>query len=303
MPKVSVVIPSYNHAAYLEQTVQSVFAQSFTDYEVLVIDDGSSDRSMELLLSYQDRLTVLSKENGGPASAKNMGLRRAVGEYIAFLDSDDLWSPDKLELQVRYLDDHRDVGLVFGDAVAFSENERGDHVETGRLTGAGHRMSFSGLFNVNFIPSCTVMVRSTCIDSVGMFEESRDLLGGDDYELWLRIARRYRLGYIPRILAKYRLHGRNFLGGDVEKGCASHLAVIRKILTRYPELPHEERIDLDAYMRRFYANAGRHLQKHGRYAAARGYFHQGLSLHPVSPRLWVRYAWCVVRARYDAAHS
>src|SRR3990170_2838516 len=115
MPKVSVIIPTYNREKYIVETLQSVFAQTFTDYEVIVIDDGSTDNTADVLRPYLDRIVYIRKPNGGQGSARNVGIKVAKGEYIAFLDSDDLWMPEKLELQVKYLDNNKDAGLVFTD--------------------------------------------------------------------------------------------------------------------------------------------------------------------------------------------
>ena len=101
MPTVSVVIPAYNAEEYIAETLDSVLSQNYSDYEILVIDDGSTDHTGEVLAHYGDRIHLFQKPNGGPASARNLGLKHARGRYIAFLDSDDLWHPEKLARQVE----------------------------------------------------------------------------------------------------------------------------------------------------------------------------------------------------------
>ena len=113
-PKVSVIIPAYNAAPYLAETLASVFAQSYPDYEIIVVDDGSTDDTLAVLEQFADRITLIRKPNGGPASARNAGLRQARGELLAFLDGDDLWLPDKLAAQVER--DDSEIGRRAHDA-------------------------------------------------------------------------------------------------------------------------------------------------------------------------------------------
>src|SRR4030042_4827818 len=104
MPKVSVIIPTYNRGNLVLESIQSVFAQTFSDYEIIVIDDGSTDNTREVLHPYLSKLTYIYEKNSGQSFARNIGILASKGEYIAFLDSDDLWEPEKLETQVKLLD-------------------------------------------------------------------------------------------------------------------------------------------------------------------------------------------------------
>src|SRR3990172_7360951 len=183
MPKVSVIIPTYNREKYIVETLQSVFEQTFTDYEVIVIDDGSTDNTSVVLKPYLDRIVYIRKPNGGQGSARNVGIKKAKGEYIAFLDSDDLWLPEKLEIQVRYLDGHPEAGLVFTDMVIFCQDESGMHQELKEIHYRGGDISFRTLLKWNFVPNLTVMARQSCINTAGLFDESRDLIGIEDYDM------------------------------------------------------------------------------------------------------------------------
>ena len=118
MPRVSVIIPTYNREKYIAETINSVLDQTFSDYEIIVVDDGSADNTERLIREqFADEVIYLSKPNGGPASARNMGMRVAKGEYIAFLDSDDLWLPEKLAIQTRFMDAHPEIGLTYSWAL------------------------------------------------------------------------------------------------------------------------------------------------------------------------------------------
>ena len=135
-PRVSVVIPTYNRAGCLPRAIDSVLAQTFDDYEIIVIDDGSSDNTSEVLAAYGDRVCVVKQVNQGVSAARNHGIRVARGEFVAFLDSDDEWLPRKLEAQVQYLNSHSDVGFAGclgycreedGTFFSFDENDRPEY--------------------------------------------------------------------------------------------------------------------------------------------------------------------------------
>ena len=286
MPKVSVIIPTYNREKYIVETLQSVFEQTFTDYEVIVIDDGSTDNTADVLRPYLDRIVYIRKPNGGQGSARNAGIKMAKGAYIAFLDSDDLWMPEKLLLQVSYLDEHPDVALVFSDAATFYDDE-GNHVRTGELHFQGEDISFNRLFKMNFIPNLTVMVRKRSVEEAGLFDESKELVGGEDYEMWLRIAMKSGMGHIPKILAQYRQHGDNVLGMDLLKVYSMHRTVINKILECYPDIIYKFNIDMDEYYRNYNYILGRHLYQIKRYRTAVKHLRTALYYSPFAPKAWV----------------
>ncbi len=289
MPKVSVIIPTYNRAGYIVKTLESVFAQTYTDYEVIVVDDGSTDDTEEVLKPYYDRIIYIRKENGGQGSARNVGIKLAKGEYVAFLDSDDLWLPEKLEIQVKFMDDNPEVGLVFSDFVVFYEDDTGCLIEMRKVHLQGKELTFQSLFHRNFIPTLTVLVRKSCIDDVGLFDESRELIVGEDYEMWLRIAMRYRLAHVPEVLAKYRHHDNNIVGTDLEKNYAMHLKVIHKFLAVHPGMPEKYRIDMDAYYRDYYYCSGRNLYQNKRYQPAVKYLRQALGYKAITPKALILY--------------
>src|SRR5262249_27723626 len=121
-PKVSVIIPAYNTEKFLAETIRNVLDQTYGDYEVIVVDDGSSDGTLGVARSFEPRIKVLAQPNGGPASARNLAIRNSRGDYIAFLDSDDLWMTDKLEEQIAFLGRNPAVGLVYSEALVFTGN-------------------------------------------------------------------------------------------------------------------------------------------------------------------------------------
>jgi len=210
MPKVSVVIPAYNAMNYLPETVESVLRQSFTDFEVLIIDDGSSDHIVQWASQIADpRVRLISQENQGLPGARNTGITQAHGEYIAFLDADDLWELTKLEKQVRCLDNNPAVGLVHTWMLLVDEQGK----STGRVMKSnGEGDIWKQLVERNIIACPSVIVRRCCFEAVGIFDIN--LRSIEDWDMWLRIASRYPFAVIKEPLAYYRQ-----LPGSMSKNC------------------------------------------------------------------------------------
>ncbi|MCK4735030.1 MAG: glycosyltransferase [Methanophagales archaeon] len=200
MVKVSIIIPVYNGERYISEAIDSVLNQTYRDFEIIVIDDGSKDNTSNILRMYGEKIRWKSQENKGPASAKKIGTSMTEGEYITYLDSDDMFLPDKLKQQVDYLDKHPEVGLVYSDY--YQVDEKG---KITKLISCNKKNV--PLIQQNYVPTSGVMCRRECFDNVGVFDES---LGGDyDWDMWLRISEKYPIYCIPKPLFKYRVHGEN----------------------------------------------------------------------------------------------
>ncbi len=208
LPLVSVVIPVYNGEKHLAATLDSVFAQSYQPVEVIAVDDGSTDGSAGLLASYGSRLTVLRQANAGVSVARNTGIRAARGDFLALLDQDDCWLPDKLTRQVdRFLADP-DLGLVHTDVTCYHEGTQcvvAGFARPGaaQLTGRCYDRLLLG----NDIVQSSVMLRRSTLDRVGLFD-TEQVRGNtvQDYDLWMRLARVSSFSYVPEKLTVYRLH-------------------------------------------------------------------------------------------------
>ncbi|PSM46076.1 glycosyl transferase family A [Chroococcidiopsis sp. CCALA 051] len=201
MPKVSVIIPAYNSIAYLPATLDSVLRQTFTDFEVLIVDDGSSDNTAAWGSQIQDRrIQFITQANQGTCAARNTGIALAQGEYIAFLDADDLWHPTKLAKQVRYLDEHPEVGLVYTWTALIDPEGR----PTGRIFASRDRGDvWQQLVQRNITESgSSFMMRRCCFETVGVFDTTLSHVG--DWDMCLRIAARYKFGAIEEPLVYYR---------------------------------------------------------------------------------------------------
>jgi glycosyltransferase involved in cell wall biosynthesis len=205
MPKVSVVIPSYNSLAYLPKTLDSLLQQTFSDYEAIVVNDGSTDD----LLAWFDRevsdprLKIISQENQGLAMARNTGILNSCGEYIAFLDADDLWEATKLEKQVACLDANPEAGVVYTWSKLIDEQDK----PTGRIfKSRAEGNVWKTLISWNIVGCGSVaLVRRACFEEVGLFEPRLSRLNlNEDWEMWLRIAPHYPFKLIKEPLVYYR---------------------------------------------------------------------------------------------------
>ena len=204
-PRVSVIIPAYLTAPFISGTLDSVFAETFSDYEVIVINDGSPDTAdLEAALQpYMTRIRYLTQENKGPSGARNTGIRHARGEFLAFLDSDDIWLPDYLEAQVRFLDRHPEVDVSIADALRF-DGTTGETTWRMLKSGGPRILAFAEMLRREGgqLPSAS-MVRRLRVIEVGMFDEQ--LRMAEDLEFFVRICFPDRaVGYLCQVLVKYR---------------------------------------------------------------------------------------------------
>jgi glycosyltransferase involved in cell wall biosynthesis len=205
MPRVSVIIPTFNCAAFLERALKSVFAQTFTDCEVIIADDGSTDHTWEVVAPYSGKIRYFYQSNRGLSAARNLALSKASGEFIAYLDADDMWYPQKLERQVAFLEVHRECGMVHSD---FTVVDEADCVIHQRFNMEKRREVPQGLCMMDLLRRChiqvpTVVERNGCLQKIGQFDER--LRAVEDYHHWILLAMEgFAVGYIDEALAMYR---------------------------------------------------------------------------------------------------
>ncbi len=237
-PVVSVIMPAYNVAPFIAETLDAVAAQTFEAYEVIVVNDGSPDtEALERALApYSERLVYIHQENKGAGAARNAGLRAARGEFVAFLDADDLWLPDYLGEQLGFI---RAGGydLVYADALLF-----GDSPLAGRtfmdIAPSEGEVTFASLISgrCNVITSGVVARRGLVLEA-GLFDEG--LRNSQDFELWVRLVRRgARVGYQRKVLLRYRYH-EGSLSGDALNQIRRELRVLGRIESTYDLSPGE----------------------------------------------------------------
>ena len=183
---ITVVIPTYNRVTFLKDAIDSVLAQTFLDFELIVVDDGSTDNTPKLLSSYGDKIRVITQANQGPSAARNRGIEAAESEWIAFLDSDDVWKPDKLKKQVQFITDNPDTKICQTEEVWVRNGKR--------VNPRNKHEMHSGWIYEQCLPLCivspsSVMIHQDVFEKTGLFDET--MLACEDYDLWLRIAPHY----------------------------------------------------------------------------------------------------------------
>lgn len=208
MATVSIIIPTYNRADYLLEAVESVFTQTFDDYETIVVDDGSTDNTRELLepLINAGKIKYIYQDDRNKSIARNRGIKLSTGKYIAFLDSDDLFLPAKLEKQVAFLDQNPDIAFVHSWFSKF--DDAGNHLgtrDTSRYSGWVYPEILLSWSVLMALPC--MMVRREVLEDVGNFDI--DQHWGEDLDLWRRITKRYPIDLLPEVLTKVRVHPGN----------------------------------------------------------------------------------------------
>lgn len=234
MPKISVIIPAYNAEKTIFKTIETVRQQTFSDFELIVINDGSKDKTLEIVQSIKDeRIKVFCYENSGLSTARNRGISKANGEYIAFLDADDLWTSDKLELQLAAFDKNPGVG------VAYSWTYFMDVDEQGKVLSLHPSASYSFVGNVyekllvsDFIHSgSNTLILKQAIDSVGQFDPT--LKSCEDWDYWLRLSTHWRFVVIPKHQVFYR-RSSNSMSSKVEVMKTAALIAMEKAYQAAP---------------------------------------------------------------------
>jgi glycosyltransferase involved in cell wall biosynthesis len=209
IPKVSIIIASYNSARFLPETISSILCQTFQEFEIIVVNDGSTDNTVQILESYLPYIQLVNQENKGPGAARNAVLHRAQGDYLVFLDADDLLLPDKLKVQVEYLDKFPQIGVVYSSG--YYSTLLPDGTTTMHLfTDAGYLRKDLGhpeesikiLAIQNAFPIHAAMVRRDSVLKINGFDERIPALA--DWDLWYRIAQTNRFEYVDVPLVEYR---------------------------------------------------------------------------------------------------
>jgi glycosyltransferase involved in cell wall biosynthesis len=204
-PEFSVVVPAYNVAQFIAETLDSVAAQTFTDYETIVVNDGSPDTEQleRALAPYRDRFTYLKQENRGLSGARNTAIRAARGRFLAFLDGDDFWSPDCLAKQHAILSADPSIDVLYGDAIMFG-NPRDEGHKLSELCPSDGPVNFESLVSQKCVPFVSATVaRTELVKRLGSFDEA--LRSSEDFELWVRIARAGgKIQYHNQVVLHYR---------------------------------------------------------------------------------------------------
>jgi glycosyltransferase involved in cell wall biosynthesis len=285
-PKVSVLMPSFNYARYLQAAIESVLSQSYTDLELIITDDCSTDGSREILEHWRrldDRVApVFHDINLGLARARNSGLAVSRGEFVALCDADDVWLPNKLETQIRCFQAQPELGVVHSDSAIIdgSGNLTGQ-----RFSSLYHRkgqITSGNLFEVlcgqNFLCVPTVILRRKAIEYAGGFEENLRSL--EDWVCWIKVSRKYPFHYVEDALVQYRIHGAGLSSNP--KGMAQNrVKAFRYLLNTFSDIPSRLRSKM------FYSLGVSHLET-GEYRDAANAFLDSVRANPLQLRSWAR---------------
>jgi glycosyltransferase involved in cell wall biosynthesis len=239
-PLVSVVIAAYNAEAFISETIQSIQAQTYQNFEVIIVDDGSHDRTAEIVKSFaenDDRIKLIQQQNTGVAASRNLAIQHSSGKYIAPIDADDIWYPERLSKHVYCLETSDEiVGLVYSWSMYLNEaGEIKGYSPFGQL-GAVEGNVLAMLVFYNFLDNaCTTMFRRACLDRVGYY--NCDLETCEDWDLYLRIAEHYQFRIVPEYLIGYRQYN-----GSMSTKCVTmskfYESIMSRIYQRHPELPN-----------------------------------------------------------------
>lgn len=234
-PALTIIIPAYNVERYVLDAVQSALGQTYRDLEVVVVDDGSTDRTAELLASVEDpRLRVIRQENRGLSGARNAGIRAARGRYIGFLDADDRWMPEKAEHQLAVMEADSLIGITYCHSRYIDEAG----AETGRVLFSRSRQpTLAQMIRRNRVGNgSTPIVRAACFEEAGYFDET--LRSCEDWEMWVRILRQtpYVARLVPEILTCYRVNTES-LSMDFDPFIENAERAVAKVMSQTPQIP------------------------------------------------------------------
>ncbi len=247
LPFVSVIIPAYNAEAFIGRTLESVLSQTYENIEVLVVDDGSKDKTAEIVASFaqkDSRIILLSQQNAGVAAARNLGIEKSRGEYIAPLDADDIWYPSKLDKQVQcILEGGSSVGLVYAwslfideDDVIIGQYEPYDYLNIHSVEGE----VYPAILFRNFIGNASApLIRRTCFEKLGGYNcelKQQNAQGCEDWDIYLRIAECYEFRVVPEFLIGYR-QGSASMSNNSKTMAKSYNLVMADFQKRHPEIP------------------------------------------------------------------
>ncbi len=273
-PIVSVVIPTYNRKKIISRAIESVLNQTYKNYEIIIVDDGSSDGTAEYIKElYNNKINLIPQKNQGASSARNTGVAHAKGKYIAFLDSDDEWVQSKLEIQMAFLDKNPEVTLLCGRTYRADNINKVNSYLTERIIGD----LFTTLYTHSFVSTPTVIVKRDILDQVGGFD--LNYKSAEDFDLWLKITKNFKCAFLPDLVAIVN-RGEDNLSTDK---ITLHKHAI-EILAKYYD---KNRIPLGTYKKAISNSLialGRSYLKTGQVFLARKSFIKSFKIYPVRLR-------------------
>jgi glycosyltransferase involved in cell wall biosynthesis len=274
-PKVSIVTPSYNQGEFIEETIRSVLLQGYTNLEYIIIDGGSTDNSVEIIKKYQKWLAYwVSEPDRGQSHAINKGFEKATGEIYAWLNSDDTYMPSAGETAVKYLTEHSDVDMIYGECNFINEHSH----KTGQYPPAEFNL-VDLVCGRNMVPQQAVFFRKQILDNVGYLDTNLQL--AMDYDFWLRVALRAKIVYVPQVLANYRLCAGTKTREQAEKWSSDLIYSLDKLFS-IPTLTKEIRRQRCRAYGNVYLTFAFKYHSLGQMRESRKHFIEALKVYPQS---------------------
>jgi glycosyltransferase involved in cell wall biosynthesis len=276
-PLISIIIPTYNHAHLISRAIGSLIEQTYPHWEAIIINNFSEDNTVEVIESFQDPRIILInfRNNGSIAASRNLGVRQAKGEIIAFLDSDDYWYPPKLELSLNELIRSNADFCVNSEMIFINDREIKPI-----FSGSPHELNYSHLLFVgNIISTSSVVVKKSVLENVGLFNEDKKYVTAEDYDLWLRIAQKnYKMTSVKDIMGGHLEHTNNN-SSAVDR---HHLAIVEVLNLHFKDLPNSFWISVKKHQRwaNLYYGSGRNATKQKQFIKACRFFLSGLKHNP-----------------------
>lgn len=285
-PLISVIIPAYNCARYLDGAIQSVINQSFKDIEIIVIDDGSTDNTADIIKPFTGHIKYYRQENKGAASARNHGIKLSSGKYIAFLDSDDLWEPHKLAAQLNILENQPDFPVVHTNASTIDQDGNMILKSANEKRQSHNGMIFEEFFlkNISVILTSSAIIDRKCLETTGLFDDAFPVL--QDYDFFLRLSWSHPVFFIKEPLVKYRVRPYSLTRTNAMRNIHDSEKILEKTISEHPDFFKQHRKLLETKRRNLNFNSAKQLFYAGDLPASRLYFKKVLLSCPTA---WLYY--------------
>lgn len=291
MPSVSIVVPTYNHAPFLKRAIESVMSQTFSDWELVIINNFSTDNTIEVVESFKDeRIKLINFRNDGIiAASRNRGIQNSNSEYIAFLDSDDIWYPSKLEKCMNLIHE-KELGLICHDEYLVEDGTIHRTLHYGPEENAAYR---NLLYRGNCVSTSATIVKKKALLDVNCFSESPEFNTSEDYDLWLKLSKSgIKMGFTTEVLGEYTHHSSNNSAG-VKRHFDAIMTVTKTHFEESSDItnPIQNRLRMGTIL----YGAARLASKQNMFSLALKYFARALFLNPINPRIYAGIALALLQ--------
>jgi glycosyltransferase involved in cell wall biosynthesis len=284
MPTVTVIIPTHNDGAFIEEALESVLNQTFRDFDIIVVNDGSTDDTEQRLANYRGRIMYQYQECRGPAASRNWAVRATRSPLVAFLDADDLWLPSKLEKQVRFAQANPSFGIITTDVEWFNEYGVANSSLKSRYD-ISNGFVLEQLIFQNWISTSAAMVRRECFGRAGWFDEDRGVFG-EDWMMWVQIAAQYHVQFLDEVLTRRRVRPNSFEQRNAEAQFQNLFRNLEKLRSTIPQLSIRPELFREAAYRICLARGKEDLRLLNT-AGARNKFRRAVGYFPFHPQPWI----------------